>query len=414
MRLPLDDRCDVETPRIRVLQFLPNFGLGGTERLTVDLARRLNAARFEVHFGCLRRWGELLPTVIECGMPITEHQMGSLYSRSAWRERIRFARYLRRHRIQIVQAYNFHANAFAIPAARVAGVPVIVAAIQDTGGYLNSLQQRAQRVVCHLSRRIMVNAGAVRQWLIADGFDPDRLVVVHQGVDLSRFRRPRREGRLQRELGLPPQTPLVAVLARLIRLKGIEHFIAAAALVAAARPEVHFLVIGDNYFKGPDGSPVRDVAYREELERYGSRLGLDERLIFTGFREDIPEILADIAVSVLPSIGGEGLSNVLLEAMAAGVPVVATNVGGNAEAIQDGATGFVVPPRDPRALAGAITMLLENPQRAAQFGVAGRERVARYFSDERYARDVESLYLSLLASTRRSRRVPMLAQHDAH
>ncbi len=381
--------------RIRVCQFLPVFALGGTERQVVNLARAIDPTRFEQQFGCFRLWGAMADEARALAIPIAEFQITKLYDARAWSERIRFARYLRRERMQIVHAYNFHANAFAVPAARLAGVPAVVASIRDTGGYLTTLQQRAQRAVCRLADRITVNAQAVRRWLIDDGYDPRKIVVIHNGVDLSRFHR-RATGRLRRELGLPARTPLVAMFSRLIPLKGIEHFLDAAARIADRVPDARFLVVGDRELPQKDGVTL-DGAYRADLERHAARLGLEHRVVFTGFRLDVPDLLADVTVSVLPSVGGEGLSNALLEAMAAGVPVVATDVGGSGEAVQDGVTGFLVPPRDAGALAGAICRVLEDPVLSDRFGAAGREHVARYFSIGRYVRDTESLYAKLLA-----------------
>jgi L-malate glycosyltransferase len=179
------------------------------------------------------------------------------------------------------------------------------------------------------------------------------------------------------------------VLSRLDRVKGIEYFLEAAAMVARRVPEARFLVVGDAT-KQVDGD------YRKELERRADRLGVGARIRFTGLRSDVPDILAEVAVSVLPSLS-EGLSNVLLESMAAGVPVVATTVGGNPEAVEDGVTGLLVPPRDPGALAQAICRFLDSPELASRFGQAGRERVLDRFSLERMVQETESLYLDLLS-----------------
>lgn len=393
--------ADVERDRIRALQFLTAFALGGTERQVVNLALTLDPARFAPYFGCLHRWGELLGEITARGIPIMECQITKLYNLRAYQERLRFARYLRRERIQIVHAYNFYANLFAVPAARLSGVPVIVASVRDMSVNLTPLRRRAQRIACHLAHRVAVNAEAIRQQLTADGHDPEKVVVIRNGVDLSKFSGRRGDGRIRQELGLPPQALLVAVLSRLIQQKGVEHFIEAAAIVARRIPAARFLVVGDQWVATANGGVQRDVAYRNELETCAARLGLGNRVVFTGFRLDVPELLSEVAVSVLPSVGAEGLSNVLLEAAAAGVPVVATNVGGNGEAVQDGVTGLLVPPRDPQALARAICYLLDHGELAAQFGAAGRERIVRYFSMERCARETERLYLDLLATAAR-------------
>jgi glycosyltransferase involved in cell wall biosynthesis len=378
-----------------VLQFLPNFAIGGTERQVVNLARGLDRTRFEVRFGCLRQWGELLGDVTKPGISVAEYRITKLLNAHAVREQLRLARDLKQARIKIVHTYNFYGNVFAIPAGRLAGVPVLVASIRGLDVDLTPLKRRAQRLVCRLAHRIVVNAEAVRQNLIADGYDPGKIVVIRNGIDLSRFRSLRRDGRLRQQLGLPPRAPLVAAFARLIPLKGLEYFLEAAALVAQRVADVRFLVVGD-YLAKQNGEIVTDGTYRNELEKYAARLGLDGRVTFTGFRRDVPELLSEIAVSVLPSVAGEGLSNSILEAMAVGVPVVATDVGGNSEAIQDGVTGFVVPPRDAPALARGICQFLEDGCLASRFAVAGRQRVAEHFSLERMVRDTEGFYANLV------------------
>ena len=183
-------------------------------------------------------------------------------------------------------------------------------------------------------------------------------------------------------MALPLDTPLVTVLSRLRQLKGIEYFLEAAAIVAPRFPRARFLIVGD----GP---------YRRKLEQFAARLGLGHRLTFMGFRLDIPSLLSEITISVLPSLS-EGLPNALLESMAAGVPVVATRVGGTPELIEDGISGLLVPPRDPRALAGAVALLLANPELAENMGAAARQRVAQRFPMELAVRTTESLYQRLL------------------
>lgn len=377
-------RTDVTTrsSRVKLVQFTTLFAIGGTERHLVNLAQGLDPSRFELHFACLKRQGEFLSDIENLRAPVTEYGINSLYNRKAFQERLRFARYIRENHIQIVHTYNFYGNVFAIPAARLAGTPAIVASIRDTGAYLTSLQRRVQRLMCRAADRILVNAEAVRQWLIAERYPRQKIRVIPNGIDLARFGPRADGGHFRRELGLPPRAPLVAVLARLNPLKGVEDFLQAAPIIAGRFPQARFLIVGDG-------------DSRRELEVSAARLGLHDRLVFTGFRADVPEVLSAVTVSVLPSLS-EGFSNVVLESMAAGVPVVATTVGGNPEAVEDGVTGFLVPPRQPEALARAIGLLLENPQLAAQFGQAGRRRVTEHFSRDQMVRATERLYLDLL------------------
>jgi glycosyltransferase involved in cell wall biosynthesis len=179
-------------------------------------------------------------------------------------------------------------------------------------------------------------------------------------------------------------------------VKGLEDFLDAAALVARRNGAARFLIVGDGHVCR-DGAVVPDAEYRQALEARARRLGLGDRVVFTGVRLDVPEVLAQVAVSVLPSLS-EGLSNVVIESMAAGVPVVATRVGGTPELVEEGRTGLLTPPRDPVALAGAICRVLEDRELASRFGQAGRRRIAEHFSLERMVRDTEGLYERLLTA----------------
>jgi glycosyltransferase involved in cell wall biosynthesis len=389
----------VSAPRVRVLKFLNAFGIGGTERHVVSLCRTLDRGRFDVRLACFARWGGFLKEAEEGRFPISEYRIGGLAGGRAIGQRLRLAAHLRRAGVEIVHTYNFHTNVFAIPAARLAGTPVVVSSIRDTGVYLTPLKQRAQRLACRLADVVLVNADAVREWLTADGFVAERIAVIRNGVDLSRFG-PRGDGEsLRGEFGVPADAPLVAVLSRLHRMKGLEYFLEAAAALQARHPAVRFLVVGGECGGTAGGGTRIPNGYGDDLQRRARRLGLEGRVLFTGFRIDVPALLAQVAVSVLPSLS-EGLSNSLLESMAAGVPVVATRVGGNPEVVEDGVTGVLVPPRDAAALARAIGGLIENRERARAMGLAGRRRAAERFSLERMARDTERLYLGLLERAR--------------
>jgi glycosyltransferase involved in cell wall biosynthesis len=301
---------------------------------------------------------------------------------------------VRRKRIQVVHTYGFYANVFALPAARLAQVPVIVASIRDIGDHLSPGRRRLQRLACRLADCVLVNAEAVRQRLLAEGFPAHKVAVIPNGINLEGFSAQQGRETLRRALGLPPFGPLVTVVARLNPMKGIEHFLEAAERIAERLPEVRFLVVGDC-----EPAPGR-TSYRASLEALAARLGLAGRVLFLGFRSDVADLLAASTVSVLPSLS-EGLSNVLLESMAVGVPVVATRVGGNPEAVEHGVTGLLVAPGDPSALAHAVTLLLEHPHLARCYGEAARLRVHDRFSDQRMVRATEDFYLAWLARKRR-------------
>jgi glycosyltransferase involved in cell wall biosynthesis len=380
--------------RIRVLLFVNGFGMGGTERHVVNLGRALDRSRFEVHLACFKRWGHLLGEIEDRGLPIREYPIDSLHNHRTIRQQWRFAQDLIRHRIQVVHTHNFYANVFALPAARLAGIPVVLASIRDTGVYQTPFQKNVQKLACRLAHLVVVNAGAIRDWLVADGYREDRIVVIRNGVDLSGFGRPVQGRGVRRELGIPDGAPLIVVVSRLHELKGLDDLLDAVAILARRRRGVHVLVVGER-FMARSGEPVRDDAYQQVLERQAARLGIGDRVRFTGFRSDIPALLAASTVSVLPSLS-EGLSNTVLESMAAGVPVVTTRVGGTPEAVTDGETGLLVVPKDPGALARAIGRVLDDPALARSLGENARRRIERHFSLEGMARTTGDLYRSLL------------------
>jgi glycosyltransferase involved in cell wall biosynthesis len=312
---------------------------------------------------------------------------------TALAQQARLARHIVRRDIQIVHAYNFYGNVFATPPARLVA-PVTIASIRDRAPYLTAMQKRVQRYACQFADCILVNADAVRDWLIGEGYDASKISVIRNGVDLSRFDTAPPPAQLRRELGLPDDTPLVGVISRLTRLKGLEHFLEAAAMVRSRVPNARFLIAGET-------SPM-DREYLGELKQYAERCGVAKDVIFTGLRRDVPAVLSSLSVSAMPSLN-EALSNVVLESMAAGAPTVATRVGGTPEAIVDGVTGVLVPPADSAALANAIVHLLQDTQLATHLGLAARARIVDHFSVRRMVRSTEELYMELLERKRRKR-----------
>ncbi|HEU4522651.1 MAG TPA: glycosyltransferase, partial [Thermoanaerobaculia bacterium] len=190
---------------MKLMKFVTSFAVGGTERQFVRLALGLDASRFEVHFGCLRRFGHLLEPVQERGIPVVDYEISSFLSRRALTAQFRLARDIRRNNVDIVHTYNFYANVFAIPAAKLGGAR-IVASIRDMGAYLSPRQRAMQRHVCRLADRILVNAAAIRDWLVEDGYRAEKITVIPNGIetpDLDRSPAPS----IRRELGIADDAP---------------------------------------------------------------------------------------------------------------------------------------------------------------------------------------------------------------
>jgi glycosyltransferase involved in cell wall biosynthesis len=378
---------------IKILKFVAGFGWGGTERQFVNLGLGLDRSRFEVHFGCLRSFGPLLGELQAAGIAVHHYDVPSFRHPRAIAAQLRLVRDIRRFGIQVVHSYGFYSNVFAIPAARMAGASV-VASIRDMGVYLSPAQRIAQRWICRFADHVLVNAAAIQEWLVSDGYDADRISVIPNGIDLSRFEQPA-QGRLHADLGLTAGTPLIAVVGRVSRKKGLEDFLAAAAIVAPRFPNARFLIIGQPSFT-PRGDKITvDGTYEDDLTALATTLGVRDRVLFTGFRSDVEQILPELAMSLLPSLS-EGLSNTLLESMAAGVAVIATRVGGSGEVVRDSENGLLVPPSDPRSLAEAICRLLDAPGLGSRLGEAARKTIADGYSMRQLVDRTSRFYESML------------------
>lgn len=388
-----------DTP-IRLLKVVGNFAPGGTERQVYNLVRELDTTRFSLQFVCLEKTGSYVEEYQRRGIPVTEFRPGRLYAPTFVPRLLRLARWMRVRDFQIVHAYNFYSLAFAVPAARLAGVPLVLASIRDRGVYLSPWKRKLQKAVCKLADGILVNADSIRDWLVEEGYDPRNIKVIKNGIDLSVY-----DGRekcasgagLREQWRLPRKAPLVVMLARLDRQKGVEDLIRAAATVVRRHPDVHFLMVGQ-----PTYSCVRvDASGRSEMRDWLDlieQLGLKERIRFCGHCDDVPALLSEAALSVLPS-HNEGLSNTLLESMAAGKAIVTTRVGGNPELIEHETNGLLVPPSRPDALAQAICRLLGQPELANRLAAEARRKAEACFSNQRMVQETESFYREAISAS---------------
>ena len=382
----------MNTTPIRLLKVVPTLLCGGTENQAITLARSLHEQGFSLEVACLRRIGPFVKELSDRGIPLSEYAIPGFYSFAALVQKAKFARHLVKQRIDVMHAYNFYGNVFGILPSRLAGTPVVIASIRDKAVYLTPMQKRVQRFVCRFADCVLVNAEAVKDWLTSEGFNPAKIVVIPNGVELDRFSERPDPERVRRELGIASGAPLVMVVSRLTRQKGLEQFLEAARTLAPRFPDARFVIVG---YADPT-----EREYEDSLKALTAQLGLTDRVIFTGLRQDVPALLAGATVSVMPSLN-EALSNVLLESMAAGAPTVATRVGGTPEAIVNEVTGLIVEPGDAPALAEAVARLLNDPALARRLGDASRKAIVDGYSVEKMVRATESLYLDLLARKQR-------------
>jgi glycosyltransferase involved in cell wall biosynthesis len=349
--------------------------VGGAERHVVDLALMLAREGYEVMVACSVAGG-LSEALGEANVPVRP-LLDKLVKR---RVSVAFARELRRlireERFDLVHAHIYASASASAIAVLGTGVPLVVT--EHTEALWQGRRERwASRRVYRRAEHIIAVSSAIRQRLIErDAVPPERITVIHNAVipapDTSPSALPGdlREG------------PLVGVVARLQPEKGVADFLRAAARVCTAVPDARFLVAGD----GP---------LREELLALAGRLGVGERVRFLGYRADARAIVGLLDVLVVPSLT-EGTPLIVLEAMAAGIPVVASAVGGIPDQIRHNKEGLLVPAGDPAALADALLELLQDPDRARSLGEAALRRADSEFNHATMVRRIEAVYHAAL------------------
>lgn len=358
---------------IRIAFCITDLDPGGAERALVQLATRLDRDRWEPLVLCLGKPGPLVDVLEGAGIRVVccgarrSTDVGAL---------LRLYRALRRFRPQVLQTFLFHANIAGRIVGRLAGVRHCISGIRVA-------ERRARwhlwldRATNSLVRSNVCVSRAVAEFsATTGGLQRAKLVVIPNGVDVASIAAA--EPLDLADLGIPPPSRVVVAVGRLDRQKGLQFLVDAAGEMSRGLDDVHFLIVGE----GPD---------RTALLRRVSERGLSARVHFAGWRADVPRILRSATCLVLPSLW-EGMPNVVLEAMAAGLPVVATRVEGVEELIVPGETGLLVPAASATELAEALKAVLRDAEQARRLGQAGQQRAIALFSWERMAARYDQLY----------------------
>jgi glycosyltransferase involved in cell wall biosynthesis len=367
-----------------VLQFIGSFHQGGSERQAVGLTRLLKEnGEYNVFAATLNREGVLLDEMEKLGFDsIPEFKLTSFYNLNFLAQIRKCARFLRENRIDIIQTHDFYTNVFGILAATLARTPLKIASKRETGGMRSASQKRVEKFAFRLSDAIVVNSGAVRDHLLSRSVAPGKISVIYNGLDLERLR-PKTTDRaaICRELGLPETEGVrfITLVANLRHeVKNQPMFLRAAQRVLQKFPATHFVLAGEG-----DLQPA--------LENQTKELGISENVHFIGRCDELAELLLISYACVLTSFA-EGFSNSIIEYMAAGKPVVATKVGGAAEAVVEGETGYLVPSDDDKAMAERLVELLGDEQKALAMGVRGKTIAEEKFSSQVQLSKVLELY----------------------
>lgn len=380
----LDHMTDPGRPR--VLHLIHNLEAGGTERQAVELLNRLDEKRFEAQLAVLSWRGPLRKRVVTRFPYVPEFPLHGFFNANAIKQILRLREMMIEKRIAILHAHDFYSGALGVTAARLGGVKVIAAQrhlrLSD-----RRIHDWGTRYIHKLANRVLVNAEGIRDYILKMGsVAPGKIVVIHNGLDApadAHTLRERRRAKLLAELGLGADVKIVGSVARLSPVKGHRYLLEAAANVMKADARVHLVLVGDGEL-------------RDEIKAQAERLGIGARTRLIGHREDSAQLAAAFDVAVLASLS-EGLPNAVMEAMAAGVPVVATAVGGVPELIEDGETGFLVPPANPGAMAERIEYALSNADLTGLIAMRGRRLVSERFGMERMVAAVERLYDEVIA-----------------
>jgi len=360
---------------IDVLQLLPELDPGGAERVVLALACLLPRDRFRVSVAALDGRGALADAFRDAGCDV--HDLGSR-KRSPMRAAGPLRRLIERTRPTVLHSHLFRAHLAARLAGAARRVPVTVATEHQADPRWWAV--RMARWATRPATRVTAVSDGVRRHLVRHGFPPDRVCTVANGIDPEPF--DGAEPLPRSELGLPDDAQVALFVGRLTRQKGVDVLLGALSALVAALPHLNVLIAGD----GPD---------RASLEQLARRLNVAGRARFLGRRDDVPRLMKTADAAVLPS-RWEGLSLVLLEAMAARLPVVATTVEGHSEVIEDGVTGLLVRPEDPAALAGALRRAVTDRVAAGRLGAAARQTLEDRYTSAAMAARYEHAYDALL------------------
>jgi len=369
-----------------VLQLIDSFDQGGSERQAVELTKRLHqSGNYQVHVACLNSHGVLRSDLEEIGVrDIPEFRLSSFYNLTTAKQLQRFAALLKDLQIDVLHTHDFYTNIFGMSAGTLAGVRARVASRRESSKRA-SYKRMVERGAYRLAGAVVANCENVREQLIAEGVPKDKVVTIYNGLNVARFAPRsdfnRTDALAKLGVNAQPQSRFVGIVANLRPVKDHQTFLKAMQLVIKAVPDAGFLLAGEG-----------DLL--DSLQELAAELGIADRTFFLGRCRVTEDVLALSEVCVLSSIS-EGFSNSILEYMAAGRPVVATDVGGAREAVTK-ETGYLVAPRDFKQMAERVTYLLQNPEQARAMGDRGRAFVANEFSGARQLQRVENLYEKLL------------------
>ena len=360
------------TTPIPIAIFVDRYAPGGTQRQMLELIGRIDRRRFRVHPVCFHTEGAWFDRLSSMGEPVALFPIHGFRQPRTVSQLRAFSAWCRANRIEILQTCELYSNIFGLPGGALASVPV---RIGSRRGFVEPPGlQRMQRASYAAAHRVVANSHAAAERLRAEGVEDGKVLVIPNGIDPQAFRP-------HRYTGTPRHIMMIACLRE---EKRIDVLVRSMPRILQRYPDARLTLAGDG-------------TCREPLTALVQELGLGSRVSFLGHRDDVPALLHEADVFVLPS-RSEAFPNSIMEAMAAGVAVVASDVGGIPELVRNGVTGRLVPPGDVDALSSALIALLDNPGQVEEFGRAGRRRIEQTYSFDRMVEQFQTLYETELSS----------------
>lgn len=356
--------------------------IGGSERDLLCLLKRLDRAKWDPFVVCppdsplLKEVERFRIAVYPMNLPSWRKLKGAIrVPLAVWS----LFNLIRAIKIDLVHVNDYWWGPIAYLASSMARIPCVVHIRQEIEPC------RVRQYWFKKPRRLIAMSERIKSVATGSGVNPSRITVIYSGIDTSHTVDPSEGKRIRDHYHLSPHQPVIGTVANLFPRKGYEYLIQALVEINRKNPGVHCLIVGEG-----------DEVYRARLLEMIQEKGLEEMVTFAGFQSDVLPYIAAMDIFVLPSVM-EGFGIVLLEAMAMGRPVVATAVGGIPEVVQDGITGFLVPPRDSESLAKRLLYLFNHPEEREKFGQTGRQRVVEVFSASRMATDLQNLYEEVIS-----------------
>jgi glycosyltransferase involved in cell wall biosynthesis len=366
--------------KINVIHLVEELTIGGLEKILTSIVLNLDKKKYNVSVWCLKEGGFFANKLVKEGIDVKIlHISSSRNPLSIYK----LYNLLKNRKFDIIHTHAYSAGTIGRISAFLAGIPVIISHNHSVYDYYNRYYHFVEWLLSLITDRIICISDIVNRFTHkTQRINTKKLITIHNGIDSEYTVSEKRTSGLRKELDIPADHSVICTIAHMEEHKGIKYLLESASLLLQSRNDISFLLVGEG-------------ALKEELKILCADLKIEENVIFTGERSDIPEILSLTDIFVLPSLR-EGLGLAILEAMACGKPVIATNVGGVPEIAKDGVSGILVSPKDPEALHSAMNELLGDREKLKKMGNKGKRIFSENFHSEIMINKIEELYNSLI------------------